>query len=409
MKRLTAVLSAGLLFINVLVVKAENIVDLENIAGKKIDKDIQDIIFYENDKTNTDKKYIINKNDIEFYNLNGNLKNKYAISTSEKNKRITYRKTKNEDFIGINTIVYKNNKNEIKEGIFSVLNDNGEILWEIKHKDDIYKITPFPNGKNAIAELNPENGKAPLLLYDSDGLSGKIEKPTRSYKYDISSDGNFIAVTMNIGGKEKREDRKGYLSLFSNKGSKIWTKEVGITANEVVISNNNKFIAVNTTEKKDRWIQFINVFNSEGILLWRKELSDGLASFMFSNDGKLIFTQWKLFDAKNGRLIFEYKISKDDYLQIKNISATLDFNKIVVSGYKAKISSANRNVSKLSDFVIVFSKNGEKIFEKYFPADYLNTGTFEYSYKTKISLNGEEVSLKTKDGIKIINNFRGSK
>jgi len=125
--------------------------------------------------------------------------------------------SKNKKYLNVHTIL-----NHITEEAESVmLNDEGNVLWSVKH--NLFGVYPSPNGKYIVGIPTIEWGDAPICVYNEKGLVKEIKKDSRSWKLSFSKDGSWFAVTLaiRIEGKEKyRAD----LIVFDDKGNELWRK-----------------------------------------------------------------------------------------------------------------------------------------------------------------------------------------
>jgi len=181
-------------------------------------------------------------------------------------------------FIGLNKVLQKGDKGEIKEAEFEMVDAGGNLLWKIKNKE--YRLIPSPLGQSAIAESNPECAACPLSVYGKDGLIKEIRKPNRGYSVAFSRDNGISAITTNDRG-----NKKGYLTLFDKAWTELWQKESAENVGTVAVSESAQHIGAiyGATDSSQLWAR---IYDASGTLVMAQEIAPvGTYQWLFSADG----------------------------------------------------------------------------------------------------------------------------
>ncbi|MDI6703292.1 MAG: hypothetical protein QME40_01265 [bacterium] len=154
---------------------------------------------------------------IRFLNEKGEMKSEYQVKGQREWTGVMV--SKNKKYLNVHSII--NYEKEEAESI--MLNDEGKVLWSVKH--NLFEVYPSPNGKYLVGLPTIEWSDAPIYVYNEKGLVREIKKDDLSCRLSFSKDGSYFAVTLTT--RIEGEDRAD-LIVFDGEGNELWRKN-GIT------------------------------------------------------------------------------------------------------------------------------------------------------------------------------------
>jgi len=377
------IITLGIVLLMTMNIKAEllDTPKLEIIKEIEIKRNTQDLIV---DKDTFRPKVYVTKEGIEFLNKEGKVEKEYIFE----NKRVEVVKSKGAKYIGITTILESNSKGGIKDANFVMLDDNGNVKWEYKHK--FFKCFPSPEGTYAIGMLDPEWGGAPLYLINSKGEEKQISEEgvdrSSSPHFNISENGNIITIKIK---KLKENPDKSLLVVLDKKGNELWRKE---SENKSIGGlPSRKYIAVFTTNKETKEC-VLSMCDLKGNVLWEYKPFKGTGYVSFSEDLQYLFSTWELYEVETGKLVWRH----EEYIKGGYIFATPNFEFIVV------ISGLWNKHKKTANTLYLFNREGKKLLYQEFAPDYIIFR--DYRPIISISPDGKNILIETKEGLKIFKN-----
>lgn len=386
-------------------------VALEKVWEIKIDEDVQDIVFNEEEISvgeakamgfkglerlkNRSKiksfrpKAMITKREIRFLDRDGRIKRKINLLKTIPGKQWSkIKKTKNNKYIGINEVL-SYEKEYVKEGKFKMVDIEGDIKWEFEH--NFTDIVPSPDGSYVLAMPDPEWGEHPIYLINSKGMKKEIKKAGvgEAYFPFFSPKGNIISVVV-----DERNMNKTTLIILNKKGDELWRKEeIGKSIGATV---NKDYIAVVTQDRKTKEIT-LSLFDLKGNLLWEYKPFNGTGGLVFSNDYKYLFSICEMYETDSGKLLW-----RNTDVRGSNVFTTPDLSFILITGSKIVKLDVKPGLKKVSDYFYLINKNGEKLLYEEFDPGYIIFR--DYKPVISISSDGKEILIETKEGLEYFKN-----
>lgn len=319
-------------------------------------------------------------------------------------------------FIGLNTVLQKGDKGEVKEAEFEMVDADGNSLWKVKNKE--YRIIPSPLGQSAVAESNPDCAACPLSVYGRNGLIKEISKPNREYSMAFSQDNSITAFSTNDSGS-----KKGYLTLFDKNWTELWQKESAENVGTVAVSESAKYIGAvyGTMNSSQLWAR---IYDASGTLVMAQEIAPlGTYQWLFStdassalvgSDGNNIYC----LDLLARKLLWHYKTkitgtfkqrrrvpgqesesvtpTQKQRGMFRAIAATPDLRFIVL---------ADPGYGEMDDYLYLLDGKGQPVLIQNMGKSYFHTQD-EYPNAPTISItsDGRQISVLSKKGIDVFEN-----
>ncbi len=311
---------------------------------------------------------LVKQGKIEFLDVKGALKMSFPLTPLKGSKPIiTVNFSKNRRYIGI----VKSRKE------FTMLNDNGELLWQT----DISRVGygwPYisPDGQYivCVGDITGDFTDYYPSVWDKNGFAKGLVKEDGRTDYelldlDFTENGDYFVTTFKQKGYTKKERYLDslILCLFDRKGNKVWQKMVGRgSGGYVSISENGNYIAV-VIWPSDAEHQELHLYNNQGTFCWKSEVGAGQSYFIFSHDDSILTVccGWAFlcqFDIQTGKRIWLHQ-GMGIY---RSVIPAPDGQLYIVFGFNRKTGGI-----RLNDFILVFNRNGELLIKKEFLANSL--------------------------------------
>jgi len=359
--------------------------DLRVVETIPIRKDAEDIIL---DKSTFRPKAYITKEEIDFVDSQGREKRKYVFE-NEHTDVIT---AQGDKYIGVTAWLKTGPKYELEDAKFTMLDDEGNIKWEVNHR--FYRCFPSPDGTFAIGITDPE-GDVILYLIDASGNKKQISEsgPNRSFgpNFNISTNGEIIAISIR---SLTRNPGKCLFVVLDKTGKELWRKN---SENKSLIgSPSEKYIAIVATDNNTKE-NTLSMYDIGGNLLWEYAPYTGSGDLIFSEDSKYLFSICEMYETSSGKQLW-----KNAAITGSNVVTTPALNFILIRGGKFEKINVRPGIQKKYDYFYLISKDGEILLYKEFsPGFLIIRGT---QPTIKISPTGDNISIETAEGLKIFKN-----
>ena len=233
-----------------------------------------DKIYYEGDEPDTKL--------IRFHNKNGSVKKEYPVQKVIPGKQwgANIRLSNNKKFIGVTNVKKCNEKGDILDSETIVLNTEGDVLWETKHK--LSSVWVSPNGRYVVGS-EVEWDEEPAKIFYQDGRVKDISKNgTLGYNHvQFSNNGTFVVITFETVDRKKNE------KILEQTGK----HQGGHSRHLVAIDEDGKelWLINNITEGGEYGVWDLNITDEdESVFTIFKIGTDEKTEFRFDTSGKLV-------------------------------------------------------------------------------------------------------------------------
>lgn len=258
----------------------------------------------------------------------------------------------------------------IKDREVSILNIDNQIQDMVSISDPLLFKLP----QRTVLELSPNGQYLIIMPYFGKNIYfyNKRNKTTSKHQFEdlrgaevaFSGNSSYAVVHIPNWGEGKTN---GYILFFNEKGKKLWQFEHKGYEAKFDISSDGNFIALATEER-------LYSLNKNGKVIYAKELKPGGIDIALSDDGKYIaITRTadhtvSLLDNRNGELLWSYTINGFDPINspFTSLDVSSDGNNIAVA-----ISKDWTRTNKES-FLYLFDKSGSIVWQKTFEENRIN-------------------------------------